>query len=77
MYVSTKTQRVVDRGLEWKKLGSSWDPVYSIQILSKLQIILRFCETGCSLLFLIKNIRENQSEGEKNKRRKRKFSITC
>ena len=54
----------VDLGLGWKKLGSSWDPVYSIPILSQLQIILQFCETGRSILFLIKSNRENKSEGK-------------
>ena len=70
MYVSTKTQGVVDWGLGWKKLGSSLDHFYSIPILSQLQIILRFCETGCSKLFLIKSNRENQSEGKHIKEEK-------
>ena len=59
-----KTQRVFDWGLGWEKLGSSLDPVYYISILFQLQIILQFCETRCSILFLIKNNRENQYEGK-------------
>ena len=57
-----KTQGVFDWDLGWKKLGSSWDLVYYIPILFRLQIILPFCETRCSILFLIKSKRQNQSE---------------
>ena len=64
MYVSIKTHGVFDWGLGWKKLGSSWDPVYYIPIIFKLQIILQFCKTGCSILLLIKSNRENLSEGK-------------
>ena len=59
-----KIQRVFDWGLRWNKLGSSWNPVYYIPILFQLQIIFQFCETRCSILFLIKINRENQSEGK-------------
>ena len=34
-----KTSGVVGWGLGWKKLGSSWDQVYSIPILYHLQIL--------------------------------------
>ena len=61
MYVSTKDQGVADWG---KKLGSSWDPVYSIPILSQLQIILQFCETGCSILFLKKKPQRKSIQGK-------------
>ena len=60
-----KHKGVVDWGLGWKKLGLSLDSVCSIPILSKLQNILHFCETGCSIPFLIKSNKETHSKGKK------------
>ena len=65
---------MLDCGLGWKKLRSSWDLLYSIPILSKLQTVLQFSETGYTILiFILILIKPRKSiRGEKNKRRNEK-----